>query len=183
MITGKYPFKGEHDASLFYSIINQTPEPIARYKSNINEDFQRIIDKVLDKEPETRYQHIDEVLSDIKRIGGESSKNKIKSKSRRRIYYLTAAFLILALSFFAVNYLFKSSKKVEPPKHKQLTYIGNVFVFIGGGGGGFYSDLSQISPDGQFTAYVLDKGGEKSIVTKDNTSDQAFEIFKGVKDI
>ncbi len=55
MITGRYPFKGEHDASLFYSIINQTPEPIARYKSNISESFQRIIDKALDKEPETRY--------------------------------------------------------------------------------------------------------------------------------
>ena len=49
MITGKYPFKGEHDASLFYSIINQTPELIGRDKSNISDDFQRIIDKALDK--------------------------------------------------------------------------------------------------------------------------------------
>ena len=47
MIAGKYPFKGEHDASLFYSIINQTPEPLARYKADINEGFQRIIDKSL----------------------------------------------------------------------------------------------------------------------------------------
>ena len=59
MITGKYPFKGEHDASLFYSIINQIPEPLARYKANIGEGFQRLIDKSLDKDPETRYQHID----------------------------------------------------------------------------------------------------------------------------
>ena len=44
MITGKYPFKGEHDASLFYSIINQSPEPLARYKANIGEGFQRIIE-------------------------------------------------------------------------------------------------------------------------------------------
>ena len=54
MITGRYPFKGEHDASLFYSIINQTPEPLARYKSNVSEGFQRIIDKALDKEQEIK---------------------------------------------------------------------------------------------------------------------------------
>ena len=67
MITGKYPFKGEHDASLFYSIINQSPEPLARYKADIGESFQRIIDKSLDKDPGTRYQHIDELLSGKKK--------------------------------------------------------------------------------------------------------------------
>ncbi len=54
MITGKYPFKGEHDASLFYSIINQNPEPLARYKTGISESLQRIIDKALDKEQENK---------------------------------------------------------------------------------------------------------------------------------
>ncbi len=76
MITGRYPFKGEHDASLFYSIINRHPEPLARYKSDVSENFQRIIDKALDKEQETRYQHIDEVLADIKRIGKDNEQNK-----------------------------------------------------------------------------------------------------------
>ena len=33
MITGRYPFKGEHDASLFYSIINQTPGTISKIQS------------------------------------------------------------------------------------------------------------------------------------------------------
>ncbi len=81
MITGKYPFKGEHDASLFYSIINQSPEPLARYKANISEGFQRIIDKSLDKDPETRYQHIDELLSDLrreKRDSGEFAVGRLK---------------------------------------------------------------------------------------------------------
>ncbi len=49
MITGRYPFKGEYDASIFYSIINQTQEPLARYKSGVSEGLQRIINKALDK--------------------------------------------------------------------------------------------------------------------------------------
>ena len=83
MITGRYPFKGEHDASLFYSIINQNSEPLARYKTDIGEGFQRIIDKSLDKDPETRYQHIDELLSDLrreKRDSGEFAISKLKRK-------------------------------------------------------------------------------------------------------
>ena len=88
MITGKYPFNGEYDASLFYSIINQSPEPLARYKADINEGFQRIIDKSLEKDPETRYQHIDELLSDLrreKRDSGEFAVSKLKGKKTRLI--------------------------------------------------------------------------------------------------
>ncbi len=83
MITGKYPFKGEHDASLFYSIINQSPEPLARYKANISEGFQRIIDKSLDKDPETRFQHIDELLSDLRREK-ESGEHRIDKRRTKK---------------------------------------------------------------------------------------------------
>ena len=176
MITGRYPFKGEHDASLFYSIINQNPEPLARYKSNISDDFQRIIDKALNKEPETRYQHIDEILSDLKRIGGESSKNKIKSKKRH--YYIVAALIIAAMIFLSTNYfLNNNSKIIKPPKHTQLTFDGNVDLFRSGGP---LYDLAMISPAGQFIAYVIDKGEEKSIYVKEISSDKAIEVFKGL---
>src|SRR4030066_294496 len=88
MIAGKYPFKGEHDASLFYSIINQSPEPLARYKVNIGEGFQRIIDKSLEKDPETRYQHIDELLSDIRREKKESGEFKTGVRKNKRSIYV-----------------------------------------------------------------------------------------------
>lgn len=50
MITGQLPFKGEHEASVIYSIVNETPEPLARYKANVPEGLQRIVDKVLKKD-------------------------------------------------------------------------------------------------------------------------------------
>ena len=184
MITGRYPFKGEHDASLFYSIINQNPEPLARYKTDIGEGFQRIIDKSLDKDPETRYQHIDELLSDLrreKRDSGEFAISKLKRKNTRlikRISIISAAILAIALIFIAVNYFLNNqTKKVKPPKHTQLTFDGNIYFYENGS----LFDRSQISPDGQFTAYVVDKGNEKSIYVKDNSGEQAIEIFKGLK--
>ena len=123
MITGKYPFKGEHDASLFYSIINQSPEPLARYKADINEGFQRIIDKSLDKDPETRYQHIDELLSDLrreKRDSGEFAVTKLKGKKTRlikRISLISAALIAIALIFIVANYFLNNpTKKIMSAK-------------------------------------------------------------------
>lgn len=184
MITGRYPFKGEHDASLFYSIINQNPEPLARYKTDIGEGFQRIIDKSLDKDPETRYQHIDELLSDLrreKRDSGEFAVSKLKRKNTRlikRISIISAAILAIALIFFAVNYFLNNpTKKVKPPKHTQLTFDGNIYFYENGP----LFDRSQISPDGQFTAYVAGEGNEKGIYIKDNSGERAIEIYKGLK--
>jgi serine/threonine protein kinase len=180
MITGKYPFKGEHDASLFYSIINQSPEPLARYKSNIGEGFQRIIDKSLDKGPETRYQHIDELLSDLRREKKESGEHKVdkrrtkKSKTKITIVIATVAFIMLGAA--VIIYLLNNpTKNIKPPKHTQLTFVGNIYFFSNG----LLFDISQISPNGEFTAYVAGEGNEKSIYVKDNSGEQAIEIFKG----
>ncbi len=68
MITGRMPFKGEHQAALVYSILNETPEPLARYKAGVPDELQKIIDKTLQKEVQTRYQHMDELLADLKRL-------------------------------------------------------------------------------------------------------------------
>jgi serine/threonine protein kinase/Tfp pilus assembly protein PilF len=68
MITGRLPFKGEHEAAILYSIVNETPEPLARYKANIPEELQRIVDKAMEKNREERYQHADDMLADLRKL-------------------------------------------------------------------------------------------------------------------
>ena len=67
IITGQLPFKGEHQAVIIYSIMNDVPEPLTRYKANVPEGLQRIMDKALAKDEEERYQHIDDLLADLRR--------------------------------------------------------------------------------------------------------------------
>jgi len=67
MITGRLPFRGEDEAALINSILNQVPEPLARYKAGVPEGLQRIVDKALSKDKDERYQHADEVVADLKR--------------------------------------------------------------------------------------------------------------------
>ncbi|MFC1683752.1 serine/threonine protein kinase, partial [Candidatus Zixiibacteriota bacterium] len=52
MISSHLPFKGEHEAAVIYSIVNETPEPLARYKADVPEGLQRIVTKALTKDLE-----------------------------------------------------------------------------------------------------------------------------------
>jgi non-specific serine/threonine protein kinase len=71
LIAGQLPFRGEHQAAIIYSICNEEPEPLARYRSGVSESLQRIIDKALTKEKEERYQHIADLAADLKRAKRE----------------------------------------------------------------------------------------------------------------
>src|SRR5260221_9480328 len=56
MLTGRTAFRGEHEAAIMYSIVNEEPEPISKYHPELTSDFVYIIKKSLEKNPEDRYQ-------------------------------------------------------------------------------------------------------------------------------
>jgi serine/threonine protein kinase len=67
LLTGKLPFGGEHHAAIIYSILNEEPQPIARYNNKVSAKLEEIVSKVLAKDREERYQHIDDLLADLRR--------------------------------------------------------------------------------------------------------------------
>ena len=67
MLTGKLPFKGEHQAAIVYSLINEEPIPIARFNEKVTPDLERIVSKAMAKDKEERYQHVDDLLADLRR--------------------------------------------------------------------------------------------------------------------
>jgi serine/threonine protein kinase/tetratricopeptide (TPR) repeat protein len=67
LLTGKLPFRGEHQAALLYSIINEEPQPIARFNEKVGDDLRRIVGKALAKDRDERYQHVDDMLADLRR--------------------------------------------------------------------------------------------------------------------
>ncbi len=68
MITGQLPFKGEHEVAIIYSILNEIPEPLARYKAGVPEGLQMVVNKTLEKNRDERYQHVDDFQTDLKKI-------------------------------------------------------------------------------------------------------------------
>ncbi|HUL44839.1 MAG TPA: protein kinase [Bacteroidota bacterium] len=67
LLTTKLPFRGEHQAALMYSLINEEPQPIARFNEHISPDLERIVVKALAKDTDERYQHADDMLADLRK--------------------------------------------------------------------------------------------------------------------
>jgi tetratricopeptide (TPR) repeat protein/predicted Ser/Thr protein kinase len=114
MITGHLPFGGDHEAAVIYSIVNETPEPLARYKSNVPEGLQRIVEKALIKDRQERYQHIDGVLADLrheKRTMEYATAGRIPSdvkaprpkKTRLPVIIPVAMILLVIVLFFILK--------------------------------------------------------------------------------
>jgi non-specific serine/threonine protein kinase len=65
MLTGKLPFRGEHEAALLYSIVHEEPQPISSFRVDLPPDIELSITKMLQKEPGGRFQHMRELLSQL----------------------------------------------------------------------------------------------------------------------
>ncbi|MBI1803428.1 MAG: protein kinase [Ignavibacteriae bacterium] len=74
MFTGHTPFRGEHEASMMYSIMNEDPEQLVKYRPELSTDIQRIINRALEKDPEDRYQHADDMVSELRRVQKQSGR-------------------------------------------------------------------------------------------------------------
>jgi len=68
MISGRLPFRGEYESAMMYSILNEEPEPLTSLRSNVPMDLERVVAKMLAKNPAERYQHVDELPVDLKTI-------------------------------------------------------------------------------------------------------------------
>ncbi len=73
MLSGKTPFRGEHEAAMMYSILNEDPTNIRTYIPDVSTACERIIDKALEKNPEERYQSAADLVADLKRWKRETS--------------------------------------------------------------------------------------------------------------
>jgi serine/threonine protein kinase/Tol biopolymer transport system component len=68
MLAGRLPFRGEHEAAMMYSILNEEPEPIQHYLPDISSELLHIVNRALDKDPEDRYQSAHDMLIDLRRL-------------------------------------------------------------------------------------------------------------------
>jgi len=119
MITGRRPFKGEYEQAVIYSILNVEPEPVTALRIGVPLELERIIHKALTKSPGERFQHVDELLVDLKVISRELEQGRKGVKSTRarrprvqRGYLLAGLLVLVALVVAGRFYLFTGRSEV-----------------------------------------------------------------------
>jgi tetratricopeptide (TPR) repeat protein len=68
MATGQLPFPGATVATIFEGLLTKPAMPPSQVHAGLPPEFDRIIDKALEKDRETRYQSAAELRADLKRL-------------------------------------------------------------------------------------------------------------------
>jgi TolB-like protein len=102
MVTGRLPFEGEREEAVLYSIIHQPHEPVTAIRAGVPLEFDRLLSKALAKEPDQRYQHLDDLLVDLRALRAKpllsSQVTAPRPPRRRKLVWAGLGALIVALA-------------------------------------------------------------------------------------
>ena len=68
MATGQLAFRGGSTAEIFKAILDGTPAPVLRFNHDMPADFERILQKALEKDRNLRYQNAADLRTDLARL-------------------------------------------------------------------------------------------------------------------
>ena len=68
MATGKQAFTGTTSAAMFDAILNRAPAPVLQFNPALPAGMDEIINKLLEKDPDLRYQTAADLRADLKRL-------------------------------------------------------------------------------------------------------------------
>jgi TolB-like protein len=111
MLTGQLPFKGGYEQAVVYEIMNGEPAPITGLRTGVPMELERIVTKALAKNRNERYQHVEEMLVDLRSVRKELESGTVKPpppklrRKKRTLVFGTASLVVIFLVAFGLYYL------------------------------------------------------------------------------
>ena len=91
MVTGAHPFPGSTSAVIFGSILHSAPVSPVELNAGVPQELERILNKLLEKDRDLRYQVAAELRGDLKRLQRELEPGRPPSDSKVQASRETAA--------------------------------------------------------------------------------------------
>jgi serine/threonine protein kinase len=157
LITKQNPFKLDSEAATLKAVCDDTPHPVARYRADVPDGLQAIIDRALEKDKSTRYQTAADLLADAKRLPRDTSAPHHvalpeKKHPLQTLLIVLSAIIVLAIGIVGVINLTRDddvSRIVSA--FSKVTACGDV-------------DKCDLAPDGTYFAYSRVLNENRTIV-------------------
>jgi Tol biopolymer transport system component/serine/threonine protein kinase len=156
MVTGQRAFRGDSKLSTLLAILKDDPRPVSSLTPDVPRDLERIISRCLRKDPERRFQHMDDLKVALLELKEESDSGRMEESSTTRARHSWKSWLIWAISgasllLFAlagvVVWFLKPTTRPIPRAVPLTSYPGHQLD-------------PAFSPDGKQVAFVWD--GDKA---------------------
>ncbi|HUL33851.1 MAG TPA: protein kinase [Candidatus Eisenbacteria bacterium] len=191
MVTGRHPFQGSTSAVIFGNILHTAPISPIQFNSSIPPELERIINKLLEKDREMRYQVAAELRADLRRLLRElepgragSDPSVTASRSTMSTTQATARTTGTAPKASSGSVLIEAASRNKLGTTAILLFVA---ILIGAAAYGIYSIVQQtkhvpfekysienvsnnghvlqaaISPDGKYLLQALEEKGMQSL--------------------
>jgi len=183
MATGQQPFQSRTSIELVDAILGKEPPPITELSRVLPERLQEIIAKAIEKDPADRFQHMEDVVVDLRRLKRVTESGRVSavaavsdrraamrtSPLQKRWPLVLAGAALLALVLIALGlYKFVWQKPPAAPfqamKITMMTASGKVQDAV-------------ISPDGKYLAYVMAQAGLRSLWVRQIATSSSVQII------
>ena len=144
MVTGRRAFRGHNTLSILSAILKNEPEPASSVRKDIPHELERIIARCLRKDPERRFQHMDDLKVALEEVKEESDSGAaaITVVPRRRRWVWAALLAVLLVAGLFAWWMWWSTPSAETLRAVALT------TFPGA------KSSPSFSPDGNFVAFA-----------------------------
>jgi eukaryotic-like serine/threonine-protein kinase len=158
MATGTLPFGGGNWATTSDSLLNRSPRPAHELKPDLSPEIEHVIDRSLEKDPETRYQSAAEMRADLLRARrilpaseAQGAAIVIRRRHPRTLYAAVGAAVLLTIGAAGWFFGLHPRPVTSPSEYIQITDFSDS------------ASAPAISPDGRMVTFL--RGGSYFLST------------------
>ena len=192
MVTGRLPFEGERQEAVLYTITSEEAEPVTALRAGLPMDLEWIVGKAMVKDAAERYQHVEEMIVDLKSLSKKlasgkstilqssagakspsvaarqalrSAEEATKKLERLKVVSVAAVVLLVVAAGISVGLWLRAPESTPELPLRRFAFAAEDSF-----------QKAVISPDGRHIAYVTDFSGQFALWVQDLDRDEPPQI-------